>query len=159
MTPEGPVRDDDPVAGAPHTGAFGLLMRRVDRSRWVVSVSGELDRLTAPALVACLDGLLRDRPPGTRLVIDLSGTSFVDVGGLNALLDVQRRLAVRGIALHVGACRAQFLRLLHATRITGLTAPVPDGHRSFRCRRYRRSGGRPRRLEGVSSVRRCRARR
>lgn len=159
VTPEGPVQDDGPVPGAPQAAAFGLVLRRVDRSRSALSVSGELDRLTTPVLVGCLDGLLRDRPPGTCLVIDLSGTSFVDVGGLNALLDVQRRLAVRGITLHVGACRAQFRRLLWATRTTGLTAPAPDGHRPFRCLGYRRSGDRSRRLDPVSSVRRCRARR
>jgi len=103
------------VAGAREANPLDLHLHRRDRSRMVLYVTGELDRLTAPVLVAFLDERLGSDPPGTDLTIDLTETSFVDIGGLDALLDVQRRAGVRGIVVHVGACRAQFLRLLRAT--------------------------------------------
>jgi ABC-type transporter Mla MlaB component len=145
LIPLGPARDDDPVAGARESDAFGLRLQRLDPSRMVLYVSGELDRLTAPVLAACLDELLGSDPPDTSLTIDLTETSFVDVGGLNTLLDVQRRARVRGIVVHVGGCGAQFLRLLHATQTIGLTAKAPDRPRSCRPRACRPFGGRLRR--------------
>jgi anti-anti-sigma factor len=134
------------VAGAREADPLGVHLHRLDPSRMVLYVSGELDRLTAPVLVACLDELLDSGAPGTSLVIDLTETSFVDVGGLNTLLDVQRRAKVRGIVVHVGACRAQFLRLLRATQTIGLTAMTPDPPRVYRPRGCWPLGGRfPRR--------------
>ena len=113
MIPEGPARDDDHL---------GLHLHRLDGSRLVLHVVGELDRFTAPVLVAFVEERLGPEPPGTDLAIDLTATSFVDVGGLNALLHVQRRAGTRGIAVHVGPCRAAFLKLLRLTRTVGLTA-------------------------------------
>jgi anti-anti-sigma factor len=107
-----PARDDH----------LGLQLHRLDGSRLVLHVVGELDRFTAPVLVAFVEERLGCEPPGTYLAIDLTATSFVDVGGLNALLHVQRLVGTRGIAVHVGPCRAAFLRLLRLTRTVGLTA-------------------------------------
>ena len=112
MIPAGPDRDAD---------LLGLQLYRLDRGRMVLHVVGELDRFTAPVLVAFVEERLGPEPPGTDLSIDLTATSFVDVGGLNALLHVQRRAGTRGIAVHVGPCRAAFLRLLRLTRTVGLT--------------------------------------
>ena len=116
MIPEGSARETD---------SLGLHLHRLDR-RMVLHVVGELDRLTAPVLVAFLDDRLGREAPGTDLTIDLTRTSFVDVGGLNALLDGQRRAGIRGIAVHVGPCRASFLRLLDITGTTGLTVAAHD---------------------------------
>jgi anti-anti-sigma regulatory factor len=126
LIPGAPVRDHDASAGSPQDEALGLHLHRLDRRRMVLYVTGELDRLTAPVLVALLDERLAGERPDTVLTVDLTATAFVDVGGLNALLDVQHRAAVRGITLHVGACRAAFLRLLRVTRTLGLAAAPPD---------------------------------
>jgi anti-anti-sigma factor len=112
LIPDRPARDDH----------LGLHLHRLDGSRLVLHVVGELDRFTAPVLVAFVEERLGCEPPGTDLAIDLTATSFVDVGGLNALLHVQRRVGTRGIAVHVGPCRTAFLRLLRLTRTVGLTA-------------------------------------
>jgi STAS domain len=53
----------------------------------VIRLSGELDRVTAPALASCLSELLRGEPRCATLVVDLAETTFLDVGGLNLLLD------------------------------------------------------------------------
>jgi len=98
----------------------------------VLYVSGELDRLTAPLLATHLDELLRDDAHGTSLTIDLAGTSFVDIGGLNTLLDVHRWAGARGIVVRVGECRAQFVRLLRVTGTLGLMA-APGRPRSRAC--------------------------
>ena len=68
----------------------------------MLSVTGELDRLTAPVLVAFLAERLGSDAPDVTLTIDLTATSFVDVGGLNALLEVQRRARTDGVTVHVG---------------------------------------------------------
>jgi ABC-type transporter Mla MlaB component len=142
LIPEGSAPDDDPVVGAREPDPLGLHLHRLDRRRMVLYIVGELDRLTAPRLVAFLDDRLGHETPGTDLTIDLTWTSFVDVGGLNALLDVQRRAAVRGIVVHVGPCRAPFLRLLDATWTIGLTVAAHDRQRSYRPRACQPSGGR-----------------
>jgi anti-sigma B factor antagonist len=122
----GRVREHGAPAGSPKDEALGLHLHRLDRHRMVLYVTGELDRLTAPVLVALLDERLAGERPDTVVTVDLTATTFVDVGGLNALLEVQRRAAVRGITLHVGACRAAFLRLLRVTRTLGLAAAPGD---------------------------------
>jgi anti-anti-sigma factor len=130
LTPGGPAPHADPARGigeadgaSPESGLLGLRPHRLDGRRMVLYVSGELDRLTAPLLVAHLDELLRDDAHGTTsLTIDLAGTSFVDIGGLNTLLDVHRRAGARGIVVGVGECRAQFVRLLRVTGTLGLMA-------------------------------------
>src|SRR3954454_5468100 len=114
------------------TEALGLHLHRLDRRRMVLYVTGELDRLTAPVLVTLLDERLAGEPPGTGLTIDLTASTFVDVGGLDALLDVQRRAARGGIAVHVGACRPPFLRLLRVTRTLRLAAAASGRSWSYR---------------------------
>ena len=131
---------DEPAAREPDP--LGLHLHRLDRHRMVLYVAGELDRLTAPVLVAFLDERLERERPGTSLTIDLTETSFVDVGGLNALLDVQHRAGIRGIVVHVGPCRAPFLRLLRVTWTIGLTAAAPDRPGSYRPRACRPPGRR-----------------
>ena len=137
MIPDGPARDEADL--------LGLRLHRPGRGRTVLSVTGELDRLTAPVLVAFLAERLGSDAPDVTLTIDLTATSFVDVGGLNALLEVQRRARTDGVTVHVGACRAQFLLLLRATGTTGLIAPAPDRPRCYRVRGCRLRRGRSRR--------------
>jgi ABC-type transporter Mla MlaB component len=130
------------VAGDRAADPLGLQLHRPGRGRMVLYVTGELDRLTAPILVVFLAHHLGGDAPDTNLTIDLTATSFVDIGGLNALLEVQRRARLDGVTVHVGACRAQFLLLLRATGTTGLIAPAPGRPRFYRARGCRPSGGR-----------------
>lgn len=79
LRPRGPVQ-------------FSLSTRRLsDPEATLVTVSGELDLLTAPRLASRVDEVIR-RNRG-HVVIDLVATKFIDSLGVHTLLTVQRRLA------------------------------------------------------------------
>ncbi len=54
----------------------------------VLSLAGELDMATAPALRRALDDL---GAPGATIVVDLAGLEFIDSSGLNELVLALRR--------------------------------------------------------------------
>ena len=56
----------------------------------VVSVMGEVDRVTATALEQTLLGVAEDRTG--EVIVDLTGCSFLDSRGLNALVETRARL-------------------------------------------------------------------
>jgi anti-anti-sigma factor len=90
MSPSG---DDPTLAGVLRPRGpiqFGLTRRR-QREAIVVTVTGELDVLTAPKLVTLLDDIIR-RDCGD-VVIDLSRAEFIDSLGLHTLLKARRRLS------------------------------------------------------------------
>lgn len=60
----------------------------------VISVSGELDLATVPALRGALLGAVDRR--ARRLVLDLSNVTFIDSVGVGAVLHAKRRLAPKG---------------------------------------------------------------
>jgi anti-anti-sigma factor len=60
----------------------------------VITVTGELDLATVPAMRGALLGTA-DRP-GRRLVLDLSGVTFIDSVGVGAVLHAKRRLGPEG---------------------------------------------------------------
>ncbi|MFG2917391.1 STAS domain-containing protein [Kitasatospora sp. NPDC048298] len=69
----------------------------------VVRVVGELDCYGAPALRQLLNGLAEphtEQQP-LHLVIDMSGCSFVDSGGLGLLIFTSRRMMARGTVLRL----------------------------------------------------------
>ncbi|HEX2312254.1 MAG TPA: STAS domain-containing protein [Thermomonospora sp.] len=68
-----------------------------------LSLAGEIDDVTYPALVAALDGLARDRGTGD-LHLDLSRVVFCDVAGLRAMVGLAERLGGgRRLVLHAPA--------------------------------------------------------
>jgi anti-sigma B factor antagonist len=95
-----------------------LLLVEVDVSqeRVIVVISGELDLTTRPALAERLSAILSSGP--RRVVLDLSGTEFIDVGSARLIASLNRflpdggRLIIRRPSLLVR-------RVLH---LTGLDA-------------------------------------
>ncbi len=87
----------------------------------MVTVSGELDILTAPRFSAFIGELVRRRMGD--LIIDLTDTSFVDSAGLQILLSAQRRVTrhARWLALicPAGPVRGviELARLTEALRV------------------------------------------
>src|SRR6476620_1427596 len=69
------------------------VRRRADRA--TVHPHGDLDLVSAPALQAALDGVVGAR----RVVLDLSGVSFVDSAAVHVLVDVDRRARRDGFEL------------------------------------------------------------
>lgn len=92
-------------------------MLRVDCERTpdggcvVCAPAGELEAYTVPRFREALAGLT----PGDRLVIDLSGVTFVDSAGLGALIGGIRRTRELGGDVVVACKRPAILRLLRTT--------------------------------------------
>ena len=121
---------------------------RPGRSRWiratqVVSVRGEIDIFTAPEFKERVNGAIdagRDH-----VIVDLSGTTFIDSSSLGVLISAHRRLANRDGRLII-AC--DVAAVLNTFKITGLDAVlhvVPTAkRRSPRATHRRRRPAKPR---------------
>ncbi|MGW7053642.1 STAS domain-containing protein [Streptomyces sp. NPDC054887] len=75
-----------------------------------VTLVGELDLDTAPYLHKAVAACLAERPKS--LCLDLTGISFCDCAGANALLRARLSVLVAGVALAVEGVGAQPARLL-----------------------------------------------
>jgi anti-sigma B factor antagonist len=83
----------------------------------VVRVAGELDLATTPAL----DRLLLDAETPPRLVLDLTGVTFMASAGLALLMKHEERCRATGRTLRVVATNSAVLRPI---AVTGLAAVV-----------------------------------
>ena len=92
-----------------------------------VTVVGEVDTHTAPALRSSLDTQL-DRSPST-LVIDLSRVPFLGAAGLAVLVEAQKRARAEGVDLRLIATTRAVTRPL---RVTGLIDLFTIADRSSR---------------------------
>ena len=72
---------------------FSLTTESIDDQRHVVAVSGEIDLFTAPELKATLTDAIEEGR--TRIVVDLSETTFLDSTALGVLIGAIKRLRGR----------------------------------------------------------------
>ena len=79
-----------------------------------VTVAGEVDADTAPAMLAAL-GAAIERDP--RLAVDLSAVTFMDSQGLSALLSAVRQAERRGGTLRLDRVSPRVLKLFRLTRL------------------------------------------
>jgi anti-sigma B factor antagonist len=84
----------------------------------VVALSGELDVATSEGLADQMTG-----PPGSLIVLDLSGLTFMDSSGIGAIHAARRLTIKNGGTLVVSRPSAQVHRVLE---ITGLDTWVTD---------------------------------
>lgn len=83
-------RSDISGRSKPRSTAFGVVQRELDARTSVISLEGELDLSTAPRLKwALLDALETGH---SRIVVDLSLTTFMDSTALGVLVGVKRKL-------------------------------------------------------------------
>ena len=75
-------------------------------SAWVITINGELDLATAPQLEQALGGVNGDGVE--RIVIDLTGLSFIDSSGLRTLLLAKRGNLPVSVVLSDGPVRRTF---------------------------------------------------
>jgi anti-sigma B factor antagonist len=94
---------------------FEVRTAAVTPSTYVVSVMGEVDSFTAPALEKELDWVLGDG--ASNAVVDLAGVGFIDSTGLRVLLKALPRFTKRGGNLVLVSDDRRVLRTLE---ITGL---------------------------------------
>jgi anti-sigma B factor antagonist len=76
---------------------FALTEDSLDDARHVIAVRGEIDLFTAPDLKAMLLGAIDAGK--TRVVVDLSETTFLDSTALGVLIGAIKRLRARDGAL------------------------------------------------------------
>lgn len=77
-----------------HAPSFAIVRQQLDEQTSVISVEGELDLSTAPRLkMMLLDAL---ESGSGRLVLDLSGTTFMDSTALGVLVAVNRHSDLSG---------------------------------------------------------------
>ncbi len=81
--------------------AFAVNLRELDAATTVVAVEGELDLASAPSLKWSLTDLLDSG--ARRVVLDLSGVTFIDSTALGVLVGVHRTLADEGRLAIAGA--------------------------------------------------------
>lgn len=104
----------------------------------VVALAGELDLSTTPALTERLGALPRAAPAA--VVVDLSGLTFIDSSGLNALVLAARArnadgaFAVAGATGHI----ARVLEVVHLAKSVDVAPSVEEALGRLRPRRERR---------------------
>jgi anti-sigma B factor antagonist len=94
---------------------FQITDRKVDDDTHVVSVAGEIDLFTAPEFKQRMSAPID--AGRSRLVVDLSETSFIDSSSLGVLIGAHRRLKLRGGTLLV-VCENE--AITKTFKITGL---------------------------------------
>jgi anti-sigma B factor antagonist len=100
--------DEDALTLTTRTGQDGAV---------TLSVAGEVDTFTAPALRSALDAELERRPP--ELVLDLRGVRFLGSAGLAVLVETKKSAGARDIVLRLIATTRPVTRPLE---VTGLDA-------------------------------------
>lgn len=88
----------------------------------VVAVAGELDMYTAPSFEQQIHDALDD---GARVVIDLSGCSFMDSTALGILLSARKQLGGQNDRLVLVAADHNILKLFEITGLEGTFTIVP----------------------------------
>ena len=104
----------------PQSHAFIVDVATDDRGDPRVSPQGELDVATTPLLQEAV--LARLAPPPARVVLDLSGLTFIDASGIGTLLELQRACGIAATVLVLGSVSERVRNLL---RICDLTAQFP----------------------------------
>ena len=97
---------------------------QLDSGTPVVSVTGEVDLATAPALERALRAAteLRSR----ELILDLTRCSFLDAGGLEVLSDARARLARSNRALAIVLSQPMVLKIFEITELDRQFAIYPS---------------------------------
>ena len=92
---------------------FDLVTQEVGEGTFVVALTGEVDLYTAPELKAALLRLVAEGP--SRIVVDLSGATFVDSTTLGVLLGAVKRLRLIGGELVLVCADLNIRRILSIT--------------------------------------------
>jgi anti-sigma B factor antagonist len=110
---------------------FDLTEEAIDESTHVVAVCGDVDLYSAPELRQRLDDVIGGGK--TRVLVDLSETSFIDSTTLGVIVGAIKRLRIHGGKLALACDDPSILRVfgitgldqvigVHPTREAGLAA-------------------------------------
>lgn len=96
---------------------------REERGYLVAALSGRLDSVRAPAVREQLLRLLR--PAASKLVLDLTLVSDIDVAGLAVLVGTERRARLLGGSLRLAAATPAVSMAVHAAGLDWLLGSFP----------------------------------
>jgi anti-sigma B factor antagonist len=94
---------------------FRTRERDVDDHTSVIAVEGEIHVSTAPEFSGVLSAAVESGR--TRLVLDLTGVTFIDSTGLSVLLNALRRVTRAGGAMALVCQNPTVLRLFEITKL------------------------------------------
>lgn len=97
-------------------GEFDVRTEALPEGGTLASVTGELDLATAPRLEEALTG----RRTGERVVIDLSGCTFLDSSGVRVLASTVHAVSSEGARLELVVVDSGIARVLEITGIDSL---------------------------------------
>lgn len=97
---------------------FSVSTQHVD-SHMVISVTGEVDAHTADQVRAAIDAAIT---PGARLVVDLSGVSFLDSTGLGVFVTALKHLREQDGSLELVVTSPRVMKVF---QLTGLDVLIP----------------------------------
>jgi anti-anti-sigma factor len=92
----------------------------------VLTVSGDLDMMTAPTLTEAIEAATRRQP--TALIVDLSTVGFLASAGMTLLITAQERLAptIRFGVVADGPATSRPLRMIGVDRLVPLYRSLSD---------------------------------
>ena len=102
---------------------FEINDRKVDEDTHVIAVSGEIDLFTAPEFKVRMSELID--AGRSRLVVDLSETTFIDSSSLGVLIGAHRRLKLRGGTLLVVCDNEAIAKTFKITGLDGVFTLAP----------------------------------
>lgn len=94
-----------------------FLSTRREGDWTLVEARGRLDITTARELHECLDLMFTDNPSTVRLILDLTGLTSCDVGGLGALVGARNRVGRNGGELRLVSPEGRVRRTLHVSHL------------------------------------------
>ena len=103
---------------------FSLTTESIDEQRHVVAISGEIDLFTAPELKSALGEALESGH--TRIVVDLTNTSFLDSTALGVLIGAVKRLRSRDGALAIVNVDSSIAKTFQITGLDQIFTILPS---------------------------------
>jgi anti-sigma B factor antagonist len=103
---------------------FEIADRKVDDDTHIVSVSGEIDLFTAPEFKQRMSAPID--AGRSKLVVDLSRTTFIDSSSLGVLIGAHRRLKLRGGSLVVVCENEAIAKTFKITGLDGVFTIAPS---------------------------------
>jgi anti-sigma B factor antagonist len=102
-----------PASGTTVKDVDGLVLSSQERDGSViVSVAGDLDIVTCPALDECLK---KTRAASSQVVLDLSAVGFIDTSGIAVIVRHWKQLAAAGGDLALAGARYEYTKTLWMT--------------------------------------------
>jgi anti-sigma B factor antagonist len=103
--------------------AFEIVDRRLDAETHIVSVTGEIDLFTAPEFKQRVSAPIDEGR--TRVIVDLTDTTFIDSSSLGVLIGAHRRLRRLEGSLVIVVSNDAIIKTFRITGLDGVFTMVP----------------------------------